>query len=63
MKFGFYMKLKILLEKQMSSTTPHFNKITQIFLVSMKVAREETDYRFEIILYLHRMFQMFEFPA
>ena len=25
--------------------------------------REETDYRFEIILYPHRIFQMFEFAA
>ena len=24
--------------------------------------REETDYRFEIIVYMHRKFQMFEFP-
>ena len=26
-------------------------------------AREETDYQFEIILYMHRIFQMFEFAA
>ena len=25
-------------------------------------SREETDYRFKIILYMHRKFQMFEFP-
>ena len=25
-------------------------------------SREETDYRFEIIVYMHRIFQMFEFP-
>ena len=25
--------------------------------------REEMDYRFDIILYTHRIFQMFEFPA
>ena len=25
--------------------------------------REETDYQFEIILYMHRIFQMFEFAA
>ena len=27
-----------------------------------KCAREEMDYRFDIILYLHKKFQMFEFP-
>ena len=26
------------------------------------MTREETDYRFEIIVYMHRKFQMFEFP-
>ena len=25
--------------------------------------REETDYRFKIILYMHRIFQIFEFAA
>ena len=29
----------------------------------MIAAREETEYRFEIILYPHRIFQMFEFAA
>ena len=27
-----------------------------------RLFREETDYRFEIIVYMHRKFQMFEFP-
>jgi hypothetical protein len=31
--------------------------------VTLLSAREETDYRFDIILYTHRIFQMFEFPA
>ena len=30
---------------------------------SKAASREETDYRFDIILYTHRIFQMFEFPA
>ena len=36
---------------------------TAIELRSQTVTREEMDYRFDIILYTHRIFQMFEFPA
>ena len=39
----------------------HFvNKVIMLFRVN---TREETDYQFDIILYTHRIFQMFEFPA
>ena len=31
--------------------------------LKLEYFREETDYRFEIILYMHRIFQMFEFSA
>ena len=33
------------------------------FIKNTNVTREETEYRFEIILYPHRIFQMVEFPA
>ena len=39
------------------------SKCTQHEILNNQPTREETDYRFEIILYMHRIFQMFEFSA
>ena len=43
-------------------TTPNPVHAVLFLVSSFAGAREETDYRFEIIVYMHRKFQMFEFP-
>ena len=43
-----------------SSTKTFTNNVTS--MLTVVASREETDYRFEIIVYMHRKFQMFEFP-
>ena len=43
---------------------PSVWKLTPVSAIrSQNSTREETDYRFKIILYMHRIFQMFEFSA
>ena len=45
-------------------SNPNVEKKEKIDMIKVypEVTREETDYRFEIIVYMHRKFQMFEFP-